>query len=79
MSGNSGSNAFNHTHTINIESSTIGTANTTFGVSFTNVDSSSSGAHAHSVTLSQAGSGETGINKNLPPYYALAFIMQITE
>lgn len=34
---------------------------------------SGSGAHTHTVTLSNE--GEDGTNKNLPPYYALAYIM----
>jgi hypothetical protein len=35
---------------------------------------STTGNHAHSFTT--ASSGESGTNKNLPPYYALAFIMK---
>lgn len=33
------------------------------------------GAHTHTVTVSSA--GEAGTDKNLPPYYALAFIMKL--
>ena len=33
------------------------------------------GNHAHSFTTSTA--GESGTNKNLPPYYALAYIMKV--
>jgi hypothetical protein len=29
------------------------------------------------MTLSLAGTGENGVGKNLPPYYALAYIMQV--
>jgi hypothetical protein len=36
----------------------------------------SKGAHTHTVTVASAGSSGTG--KNLPPYYALAYIMKIT-
>jgi hypothetical protein len=36
---------------------------------------SENGSHSHSFTTSLE--GESGINKNLPPYYALAFIMRI--
>jgi microcystin-dependent protein len=36
--------------------------------------SSSNGAHTHSVSISNTGS--SAINANLPPYYALAFIMK---
>ena len=35
----------------------------------------SSGNHAHSFTTATA--GESGTNKNLPPYYALAYIMKV--
>jgi hypothetical protein len=35
---------------------------------------SSAGAHSHTVSVSST--GESGTNKNLPPYYALAFIMK---
>ena len=33
------------------------------------------GSHAHSVTVNSK--GESGTNKNLPPYYALAYIMKV--
>jgi hypothetical protein len=33
------------------------------------------GSHRHTITVNNA--GESGLNKNLPPYYALAFIMRI--
>ena len=36
----------------------------------------SKGAHTHTVTV--ANGGVSGTNKNLPPYYALAYIMKIT-
>ena len=35
---------------------------------------SSSGAHSHTVTINSTGS--SGTNANLPPYYALAYIMK---
>lgn len=35
---------------------------------------SSAGSHSHTVTVDSTGS--SGINANLPPYYALAFIMR---
>lgn len=34
---------------------------------------SSAGAHSHTLVINST--GESGINKNLPPYYALAYIM----
>jgi hypothetical protein len=39
-----------------------------------NVNTTSAGAHSHSVTVSTTGSSAT--NANLPPYYALAYIMK---
>lgn len=36
----------------------------------------SNGNHAHSVTVNANGS--SGVNKNLPPYYALYYVMKIT-
>ncbi len=33
------------------------------------------GSHAHAITVNSA--GESGANKNLPPYYALAYIMKV--
>ena len=46
---------------------------------------STAGNHSHSLNINSAGShthginstGESGTNKNLPPYYALAFIMKL--
>jgi hypothetical protein len=34
------------------------------------------GSHRHTITV--ANEGVSGINQNLPPYYALAFIMRIS-
>ena len=34
------------------------------------------GSHSHTITVNVA--GESGLNKNLPPYYVLAFIMRIS-
>ncbi|MFV7791237.1 hypothetical protein ACNSOP_09240 [Aliarcobacter lanthieri] len=44
--------------------------------------SSSAGAHTHEITNSSvapaiASTGQSGVNANLPPYYALAFIMKL--
>ena len=36
------------------------------------------GNHTHTATVNPAGVGETGVGKNMPPYYALAYIMQIS-
>lgn len=38
--------------------------------------SANAGAHSHDVTGSTASEGVSGTNKNLPPYYALAYIMK---
>lgn len=38
-----------------------------------NPGSSSAGAHSHTITLNSSGESATG--KNMPPYYALAYIM----
>lgn len=40
------------------------------------VTSNVSGVHSHTITVDNA--GESGTDKNLPPYYALAFIMRIS-
>lgn len=49
----------------------VGTA-TTASVGLTSVN----GAHTHSLTV--ASSGVSGTNQNLPPYYALCYIMKTT-
>jgi hypothetical protein len=38
--------------------------------------SESAGAHTHTVSGTTASAGSSGTNANLPPYYALAFIMK---
>lgn len=38
--------------------------------------SSPAGGHSHNVSVTPE--GESGTNKNLPPYYALAFIMRVS-
>jgi hypothetical protein len=38
----------------------------------------SGGGHTDGSTLTINSAGESGTNKNLPPYYALAFIMRIS-
>lgn len=52
-----------------------------------NKSTSSAGSHSHSLSINSNGShshsvsvgstGESGTNKNLPPYYALAYIMRL--
>ena len=75
-----------HTHTM-VGSSLDGTNSGTFnyisfsdgmnsGVNMTWTSSiQSAGAHSHTATINNAGS--SGTNANLPPYYALAFIMKL--
>lgn len=36
----------------------------------------SAGAHTHTATTTVTAAGESGTNKNLPPYYKLAYIMK---
>jgi hypothetical protein len=38
---------------------------------------STAGSHAHTVSGTTASSGSSGTNANLPPYYALAYIMKL--
>jgi hypothetical protein len=39
--------------------------------------SSDVGNHSHSISGTTSASGSSGTNKNLPPYYALAYIMKV--
>lgn len=40
------------------------------------VPTTEAGAHSHTITVSASTTGESGTNKNLPPYYALCYIMK---
>jgi microcystin-dependent protein len=42
-----------------------------------NVSTTSAGTHSHTVTASASTVGSSGTNANLPPYYALAYIMKL--
>jgi hypothetical protein len=42
-----------------------------------NVSTTSAGAHTHTITASASTTGSSGTNANLPPYYALAYIMKL--
>ena len=55
------------------EGGTIGTSK--YALNATTQSTSSVGSHTHSVSISTNGS--SGTNKNLPPYYALAYIMRL--
>ena len=35
-------------------------------------------SHTHTFTMNAVGGSENGVGKNLPPYYALAYIIQIS-
>ena len=69
-----------HTHTTsNIVSNTGGGSGwVVYGGGYSlgrTITSSTAGAHTHTLTINQEGS--SGTNANLPPYYALAFIMKL--
>jgi microcystin-dependent protein len=75
-----------HTHTITRQRDTGVSEGSQWGGgggSNTAVTSSSSGAHTHSLTINSGGGGTSGsagvsgVGKNLPPYYALAYIMKL--
>jgi microcystin-dependent protein len=79
--------AVSHTHTASTNSTGAHTHSTptaqglygagaaaTTGATNTTGVTGSAGAHEHTVTVASAGS--SGTNANLPPYYALAFIMK---
>ena len=64
-----------HTHTYLGMYNDRGPSNASTAPVYQNTQTtSSSGAHSHTVSVES--SGESGTNKNLPPYYALAFIMK---
>lgn len=46
------------------------------GAENTSLSTNAGGAHSHTVTVPNA--GESEVDKNLPPYFALAFIQQIS-
>jgi microcystin-dependent protein len=68
----------NHTHTRTVSESGPGTVafpffgNSELGTQTTDT----AGNHSHTITVTATGS--SGTNANLPPYFALAFIQQIT-
>jgi microcystin-dependent protein len=76
------STSANHTHSITFRNAQSNAQGTPPGRRATSVNLSVStdaggSAHTHVVTLSTEGVNE--VNKNLPPYYALAFIMKEAE
>jgi hypothetical protein len=70
--------AENHTHSISGQGSTGLTPTTTLQVgdpSSGSISTSSAGGHSHTVNLTLPNS-VSAVDKNLPPYYALAYIMK---
>lgn len=68
-----------HNHTYNTKSGTApqsGSA-TQCWVGDATATTSTAGAHVHSVSGTTASTGSSGTNANLPPYYALAYIMKL--
>ena len=69
-----------HVHTLSSNQAAAPGAGTGFysiqspGGGVTSVDTLGAGGHTHSLTIDSTGS--SGTNQNLPPYYALAFIMK---
>ena len=49
---------------------------TTDGVSVYSVNSGAAGSHSHTLTGTIGTTGSSGTNANLPPYFALAYIMK---
>jgi len=76
------SSAGSHTHTINNGGSlssavsnggVAGTVTPTSTINTTNA----AGDHAHTISGTTASTGSSGTNANLPPYYALAYIIKL--
>lgn len=69
-----------HTHTFrtgtNGAGGTAGTVPTGFNTSYSTVTVSSVGNHTHAFSGTTASTGSSGTNANLPPYFALAYIMK---
>lgn len=70
-----GAHTHNFTGVISSSSSSSGWSSSYYSLSVGTATSSSAGAHTHSLTINSA--GQSGTNANLPPYYALAFIMKL--
>ena len=84
----------NHAHTVSTASTSANFQSSGYSATCytgkSNATTSTAGNHSHSIsgtaaskgnhthTVTVASSGASGTNKNLPPYYALAYIMKIT-
>lgn len=85
------STAGSHSHTINegVGSGTVSPGGTFAWVGLQSRSTNSAGNHSHSLSINSAGahthsvsgttgsSGVSGTDQNLPPYYALAYIMKL--
>ena len=70
-----------HTHTYSSMTNTGNFATGGLGTSPTTSTTSTAGAHTHNITVNSAtpsinSTGSSGVDANLPPYYALCFIMK---
>jgi microcystin-dependent protein len=74
--GSTASENFSHNHGIFRVSAGAARVRIATGRAFSGitVTGSSSGNHSHTITIDDA--GESAINANLPPYFALAYIMK---
>ena len=70
----------NHTHDFNFNYN-IGGSTGNDGAHSHNINgnTNNTGSHTHNVTGSTASEGSGGSDKNLPPYYALTYIMKLQE
>ncbi len=71
--------AHTHTYTHNNFSTTLDNdeGNSTIYPNLGTYNTGSAGAHSHSVSGSSGPAGSSATNANLPPYYALTFIMKL--
>ena len=70
------SNPGNHTHTYDRSDAGAGTEGGNQGVHDFNSSTSTGGGGSHTHSFDIDNEGVSGTNKNLPPYYALAYIMR---
>lgn len=66
----------NHTHSYGTSTGSTFDGLSQGSGTVTQRNSGGGGTHTHTVTVPNA--GESAVGKNLPPYYALAFIQQIS-
>lgn len=68
------SGAHNHTYSRPTAQDGSTDQNGSYGTTLGTYNTSTAGAHTH--TFTTGSTGESGVNKNLPPYYALCYIMK---